>query len=493
MYRLLGLFLCLVLMTSVPFFASAEEAVHISFPGVTVEYTPEGYYPKADAGAYSGALRYEVTDNADSSVVTLPIRQVGTYTVQAFLDGTSTHGAATAIATVTVVPARAYIRVTDNVVAHTSLENPVKYSILPVWAEEKITVSLDYRAISSLSDSGTWVQSPKDIGKYLVYLDAVSNDPNVECSDKYLIYEIAESKGATLTEKEAIATVPSQFRAEVENVNAVYNKEPVVPQYSFNVAGVECKLMYSYLRSDGSLGEYTDTPPTEPGDYVAACFVLGQNVGSGKIVISKKSAEIKMEDCTYTYTPEGVYPPAATVVPQGIDVTYNAYKYVDGVATESVELPLIDCGTYLISACPGDIAHYNYTVSYCYLTIEKATPVISGEDLEVTEDGEEKSALFTVSPDYVEYEVSYYSLIDGVAVPISGKPSAAGDYYAAVSVKSGDRFNSVTKAFGVRITPYVDKHAVATPVLLGLCYLFSFFGVALGVFHILWVKRFGKV
>lgn len=343
------------------------------------------------------------------------------------------------------------ISVTDTVVAHTAMDNPVRFTLVPESAAESARVTVSYRAISSLSDEGVEVDTPRDIGKYLVYIGVEFDDPGFYCAGKYLIYEIAEKKGAPLASEDAIRSVPKEFKASVESKNVTYSVGYEPPSCDLNIAGVEYCVKYSHLYANGSLGEYTSELPTEPGDYLTACFVLDTVVGSGRLIIDKLAPKIEMNDEIYTYTPEGIYPKEASVTPAGIELEYKAYIYENGAVGESVSFPLKSCGTYLISVCPSDTAHYVFTPTYCYVTINKVTPVITAESLVYTEDGKPKPLSFTVSPGFVEYKVGYYKLEDGGAVPLDGPPLEAGEYYAVVSVKSSSALNPATRVFGIRI------------------------------------------
>lgn len=495
MKRAAGILLCILLAFPCCISAfSAEVDIVITLSGGTFFYTPEGYYPSAEVNAYKAELKYEVTDNTTGEAVDIPITTVGSYTVRAYMDETYAHSAASSAVTVVISPANAYISVTDVTVAHTAMDNPVVYSIYPAWAEEFLDIDVKYRAISSLSDYGTEVSVPKDMGTYLVSMTAASSTSNVVCSGKYLVYEIAESRGSSLSQSTSLRSVPISFNASVEDVTVTYNGSPIVPTCTLNVAGVDSRVMYRLIASDGSIGTYTETPPSEPGDYVADCFVLDTVVGSGRIVISKMPVDIVMNDCVYTYTPEGVYIPEAEKSPSDVQLNYTAYRYTDGVIGEEVSQPIIECGTYLIKACPENISYYAYTTEYCYLTIKKADPVIRGEDAFYIEDGAEKGVSLTVEPFYAEYQVNYYKLDNkGDAVLIDGAPSRVGDYYAIISVPESKYVNSATAVFGIRIaSANSTERAFVSYILKGLCILFAAVGVALGVLHIVWVKRYGR-
>jgi len=489
------LFVIIALSFALPVCAVGEnagkKAVSISLSNTVAEYSTSGHRPTADAGDFSHELRYEVKDSESGEVVRLPIREVGSYTVRAYINETATHGSAEAVASFTVTPATVYLNVPNQSVAHTAMANPVRYSVSPSWAAGMLDVKISYRAIKSLSDKGTEVEVPVDMGSYLVYMDATPLNEKVVCAGKYLIFTVGEVYGGPVSEDKALLSVPKEFKATVQTMDADYTGEPVEPEWSANVAGAECSLKYSRIYADGSNGEYTEEPPTDPGDYMAACFVLDTIIGSGRIVIKKVVAEIIMEDLVYTYTPQGVELTEATTVPEGIELKYAAYKYVNGQMGEAVDFPLVDCGTYLISAYPVDTYRYSYTdsVSYSYITIEKADVVIESKDVFTVEDGKYKGVSVSVFPDYVDYGVSYYKLEGNTARPITGVPLKAGNYYAVVTVKSDERVNSATAVYGVVIRSGVDENRVlARKIIKGLCHAFCFCGIGLGLCHIVLAK-----
>lgn len=471
-----GLCITAMLMLFLPAYA-ADNKIDITMENTVVTYSPDGYYPKAKASAFNSEIKYEVKDSGGKDVA-LPITSAGTYTVRAYMEETSAHSFSECTANLTVEKAKVYISVSETVAAHTAMDNPVKYSVVPSWAADMVELSVSYRAINSYEDEGREVTVPKDIGKYLVCIDAAVSNPNVTFAGKYLVYEIAERAGTPLTAEDALLSVPKDFTATVESIDTVYSADYQPPKYHTNVAGITTKLKYAPLYANGTMGEYTDTLPTVPGDYVSSCFALDTVIGSGRIIIDKLNPKIEMADLSFTYTAEGIYPPAATVTPSGIDMVYKAYEYKDGTAGAAVSFPLMNCGTYLVSASPENTALYGFGVSYCYITIEKLSPVISGESLTYTEDGTQKPLQVSVQPDYVGCDLSYYRINGDTVTALESAPSAAGEYYVIASVKGSDNVNAVTEVYGLRILPRVSKAEKAVSVALRvICLLVS--GVAL--------------
>lgn len=495
MRKIVVLLLFVLMLGALPITAhGAAVEVFITISSESVSYTPEGYMPSATANAYVGDIKYQVTDTATGDEVGLPITEIGTYTVKAYMEETNFHTASSALATVTVSPATAYLSVPKPIVAHTAMENPVQYTIEPAWAAEYVKVKVNYRAISSLTDKGTAIEVPKDMGLYMVYMEAESSSTKVKCAGKYLVYEIAESDGSVLSPSSALRSVPVSFSAAVENVNTTYNGKGVVSGYTLNVAGVESRIMYRLLSADGAASPYTDTPPSEPGDYAADCFVLDTVVGSGRIVIAKKQVDIIMEDCVFSYRPEGVTVPEAKRTPEGIELKYTAYSYTDGIIGQEVSQPLVKCGTYLIKVCPVDIAYYAYTTEYCILTIKKADPVIKGENTVWVADGKEKEIGYSISPGFASYTVSYYCLKEGGDVKLlSAPPKDPGNYYAVIAVTGDERLNSATAVYGLRIdSPDSTNRAVAGRILKYLCVIFVVVSVFVACFQIYWTKRYQR-
>lgn len=469
-----AMFICFL-----PVFA-ADNKIDITMENTVVTYSPEGYYPKAKASAFNSDIKYEVKDSGGKAV-SIPVTSVGTYTVRAYMEETASHPFSEATATLVIERAKVYISVSETVVAHTAMNNPVKYSLVPSWAADMVELSVSYRAISSYEDEGKEIAAPKDIGKYLVRIDASVNNPNLSCVGKYFVYEIAERAGAPLIGDDALLSVPKDFTATVESISAVYSNPYQPPKYHTNIAGVKTELKYAPLYANGTMGEYTAALPTVPGDYVASCFVLDTVIGSGRVIIDKLSPKIEMADLSFAYTAEGIYPPAATVSPSGIDVVYKAYEYKDGVAGAAVSFPLMDCGTYLISASPENTALYSFVVSYCYVTIEKLSPVISGSSFTYREDGRQKPLQISVQPNFVSYDISYYQINGGTVTALQSAPSLAGEYYATVSVKGTDNINALTEVYGLRILPRASKAEKAVSLTLRLiCLLISLAALAFG-------------
>ena len=493
MSRIMAAFLCVVMALNLALSVCAlgedggKQPVSISLFNTVAEYTPAGHRPTADAGDFSYKLRYDVTDDESGKKVNLPITEVGSYTVRAYITETATHGSAEAVANFTVTPAKVRLSVPNQSVAHTAMANPVRYSVYPAWAAGMVDVKISYRAIKSLSDNGKEVEVPIDMGSYLVHMEATPLDEKVQCVGKYLIYTVGEAYGGPESEEKALLSVPKEFKAQVQSLDAEYTGKPVVPEWSINAAGAESALMYSRIYADGTSGPYTKEPPTDPGDYNAACFVLDTIVGSGKIVINKVTVQIDMKDLVYTYSPEGVGITEATTTPKGIELKYNAYKYVNGKMGESVEFPLVDCGTYLISASPADTYRYSYTdsISYSYITINKANATIESSEVYATEDGKHKGVTVSVMPDYAAYSISYYKVAGNSTVPIPEAPTKEGNYIAVVSVKEDARVNSATAVYKVIIEPKEDTgNTVSKLIVKGLCYLFCLCSVGVALYHI---------
>ena len=470
---------------------NALPQISLSMADATVPYTPEGYTPLAEvngAGVNGVEIKYEVTDSKGTAVP-VPVKAAGSYTVRAYIENGGTPSAF-CTALLTVEKAKVCIVTRYAVAAHTAMDNPVEYSIYPEWAAELVKVKTSYRAIESLSDPGTAVDAPRDPGKYLVRMEAEVKSENISCAGKYLIYEIAENQGEALSDAEAKRSVPSEFYAEVESIDALYLERSMVPEYTVNAAGVESRLMYSLLYANGAFGEYTDTPPSEPGDYIAACFVLDTVIGRGRIIIGKLTPRIKMDDLWVTYTPEGVQPPAAAVTPQGIEISYKAYAYEEGMAGNSVSFPLRDCGTYLISAFPSDASRYSFHAEYCFIYITPAQPEIQAKNTVFTADGSQKQLPVSVLPEWAEYAVEYFALDGDTAVALEGAPREPGEYYAAVAVKGGRNIGSMTRIYGLRITadnPTVIKALDIT--LKALCLCVSAAAMVLGCVQIRRAKR----
>ncbi len=465
---------------------AAPAQVTITMSDVNIEYSPKGFYPTASASAYQGDLKYTATDTVTGEHISLPIKRTGHFTVHAYLEETSAHYAASATATVVINKTKVYIEVTKPTVAHTAMDNPVQYNVVPSWAAEYISVSTSYRSFND-GVVGEELTVPRDPSKYLVHFYGSVSNENVDFAGKYLIYEIAEKEGATVSGEEARRSVPSFVKASVSGLSVPYNGKPAVPDFTLNTDAFEAYLTYSKTYANGGAGAFSTEAPTEPGDYTVNCCVLDTVIGSGKIVIEKINPEIKLENKTVAYSPDG-YNPTGTTVPTEMELTYSAYMYTDGKAGDSVSFPLINCGTYLVSASPTDTAHYEYEVAYSFVTIAPVQSEISGTGTVATEDGNGKDVAFSVYPSFAEYKVQYYKMEKGESVLIDSKPTAAGEYYVTVAVLKSERVLPSTAVYGLLITEREKEHSLA-PYLRVLCIVVSLAAIGSGIYGIYKAKK----
>ncbi len=464
-----------------------DDQIVITMPNMDVEYTPEGFVPKADAGNYQSRVQYSVTDAISGEKVDIPVKKVGRFTVHAYIERGNANYLASCTATLLVRKAQVYVEVTNPVVAHTAMDNPVRYTVGPEWAQEYVTISLEYKSIKNISDAGVPCGIPKAPGLYLAYFQGEVSSENIEFSGKYLIYEIAEKDGSAVTTDEARRSVPNFVRASVRSVTTPYNGKAVVPEYSINTAFVNSRLMYGRAYANGSVGVFSETVPVEPGDYVVNCYVLNTVVGSGRLIIEKIKPDIKLKDITIAYTPQG-YNTNVIGADTDIALTFSAYEYKDGKAGDGVEFPIKQCGTYLIAAYPEDTAHYVYDVAYCTLTIRPIQSAIKGENKVYTADGTAKPAVVTVAPEYADFDISYYSVSGGETTAIDGAPKNAGEYFAVVAVKGSDSVLSSTAVYGIYIQPEPKLFSVGM-FFEYLCIGVSLTVLGVGITELISVKR----
>ncbi len=477
--------LLLVLASGVAAFAAPAQ-VTITMPDVSIEYSPKGFYPSASASAYKGDLKYTATETETGESVPLPIKRTGHFTVHAYMEESSAHYAASATATVVISKTKVYVEVTKPTVAHTAMDNPVQFNIVPSWAEEYISISTSYKSFTD-GVVGATVDMPRDPARYLVHFTGETENENIDFAGKYLVYEIAEKEGPAVSTEEARRSVPSFVRASVKGLSVPYNGKPAVPEYTLNTEAFDAYLTYSKTYANGLSGAFSNEAPTEPGDYTVNCCVLDTVVGSGKIVIEKIRPEISLENISVPYRPDG-YKPDGKTEPADIELTYSAYEYKDGKAGESVSFPLIDCGTYLISACPTDTAHYEYETKYCFVTVVPVQSTVSGTNTVVKEDGTEKEINFSVYPAFAEYSVEYYKLEKGVSTRLDGKPTEAGEYYATVAVLKNERVLPTTAVYGLYITETEARPSLA-PYLRVLCIVVSLAAIGSGAYSMYKAKK----
>ncbi len=461
----------------------------ITMADMDVEYSPSGFVPSASAGDYQSRVRYAVVDSTTGEQIDIPVKRVGRFTVHAYIEQGQSNYLASCTATLNVRKAQIYVEVINPIVAHTAMENPVSFTVGPDWASELADIKVEYKSINDTSDVGTPCGVPKDPGLYLAYFYGEVDNEFAEFPGKYLIYEIAERNGSAVSTDEARLSVPSFIRANVRSATVPYSGNATVPEFDINTACVEARLMYGKAYANGNVGVFTEEVPTEPGDYVVNCCVLDTVVGSGRLVIEKIVPDIMLKDVVTVYTPEGHGTPAVIGSDADIALTFSAYEYNDGKAGESVEFPIKECGTYLITASPEDTAHYVYDVVHCLLTIRPAQPVIKGESTVYTADGKEKLAAVTVLPEFVDYAVSYYSVKDGTPSLMEAAPVAPGEYFAVVAVHGDSRVLSATAVYGMFIEEAKEAFSIAS-VFKYLCIAVSLTAFAVGITEL--VKRYRK-
>lgn len=500
------LLLCLFALVCCGFTVFAEGGVPererpvLSHEDEVLDFSPDGYFPEAVCSIEELKINisYFAINRATGESESFPLYGVGEYQIVAVLAESEEYGSAECSWNVVINPVEAFIVTERHTVAHTAMANPVPYKVEPEWAAEYLDIKISYQVLENLSEpAGERINIPVSPGLYYTVFDVESSSEGVLCRDKCLVYGIAERQGKVLSYSEARASVPEWFYCTVEDLNEVYDGFSVEPTVAIYPAAAEFRLLYRELKPDGSLGPSSEDAPADPGDYRVEAYVLDKMVGGGQIVIAKLVPDIIMESAAYTYNPEGIYPSTASTVPAGIELTYRAYLAPEGeeVSVETVEVPIVGCGRFMILASPVDTEHYEEVRTHAFITVNPAVSAISAEAAEYSYDGTEKEALFTVTPEWAEYEVEYL-LLDGNGGLISRsyeKPVEAGDYLAVISVSARDYISSSTAAVSLRIlpveTPKVVDDTADSDEPLGLLAVNAFFSASLILWLMLALKK----
>lgn len=419
-------------------FATKNENVPFSMEDVTVDFSPDGYMPKAECEDESiiPLIYYFAIDTESSSPVSLPITEAGKYQIFASLDKDGENFQISSF--VTINPVEAKIQVSYKTVAYSRMENPVSYKIEPSWAEEFLDIKIDYYPIESLdSPPEEAIDAPIKLGLYYTVFNVSSKKSGVVCENKYMVYEIAAYRGKKLSESESTLSVPDSFKCTFQNLTTTYEKDKQVSvQYTLSPFAISGKVLYKRAYGNGTFSPYVEEAPSAPGEYVCEYFLGNTSIGSGTIFIDKKEVSITIENEVLEFTQKGIAPTAKCET-ENVEIAFTAFAIdEDGnVTMEEVPIPIKQCGKFSIIAYPKDTDYFKRTYSYGTIEITPATPTISITRTDFSYDGNAKNIGFTVSPENLKSSVEYYEWEDIESeIPLGSPPTRAGKYVAVISV-----------------------------------------------------------
>lgn len=412
---------------------------------IEVEYTPEGYMPTValnglDHDLTIGFLAINKTTSAPES---LPLVNVGEYVVKASVHVNGVEY--TDVATIVIKPVKATIVVEYDKLAHTGEPIIPEYSVVPAWAEDYLNISSEYYHIDNASETSTKVEAPTRIGKYFVKMSASEEQGNILCDGKAYVLTIAEKKGKKLSSDDASSPVGEDISAVLEEKTVIYTGESQNCGYTAS-PNVDC--IDVYYRAIGSSEEPTMTPPVEPGEYEVFAVLCNVELDRNTFLIKKITPDYQLESDSYAYDPLGIIPKVTSPNNEELKFDLSVYAVDDELNTgDSVRLPIMEPGRYLIIINPVDTVHYESIYSSEYITVEKCVPTITTKTENFRYDGFEKAVAYEVLPSWAENNIVYYELNkNGTIKTVLGSrpPINVGEYVAEITVPETNHVEGTT-------------------------------------------------
>ncbi|HPE95941.1 MAG TPA: hypothetical protein PLT66_07745, partial [Bacillota bacterium] len=371
----------------------------LTMEDVSVEYTPDGYTPQAfaDIESLNDEIQYLAIDVESSAPVSIPLVNAGKYRVKAYITDASGTELASVSSNVVITPVTVTVAVEYLTVAYTSEDVEPSYKILPEWAAEYINIKTAYTYFGEDGDGIRFSQSvtaPHDLGTYLTLMDDTGSNGNFYFAGKAFIFTVAERRGKKQSEAMAAQSVDPTIYCEISDSTVTYSG------YT-NAVTCKCypeslKLCIEYRKIDytANTGASTVIPPTEPGEYTVTASLFDTVLATGTVVINKIVPELSLSKTEYQYMPSGVFP---TVPDTSVPCSFIAYNInEDGSTGSRTALPLTSLGTYLIVINPVDTDHYESVYALNYITVVKATAVITTATQSFVYDGFEKAISYNV-------------------------------------------------------------------------------------------------
>lgn len=415
---------------------NAAAVSEIKLEDVTIEYTPEGYMPKAEFSEdlTESDICYLAINKESGLPVELPLVNVGEYVVKAY--ATIEESEISDIANVIITPVKAIISIDYDKLRYTGDEIIPEYTVYPEWTADLFQLNVTYTYYKSNDPkSAKLVNAPKQLGTYFVKMTPYGTGDNIECDGKAYILTIAENRGKKLSESKRTAPLGSGISGDVEDLNVVYNGIAPTIKYEMTPHAATPDL---YFRLIGTNDEPVAELPTEPGEYEVTAVLCNQVIDRATLLIEKKIPTYTLEQTTYIYSPSGVVPHVTSR--EEPNLTFDIVAYLVDENDEPVssqQLPLKKPGKYLLIINPSDITHYQTLYSPEYVYVEKCTPKITGETREFSYDGFAKNINYTVTPNWVNSKIEYYSLDEnGEIIPSldTDPPINVGNYVAVIQV-----------------------------------------------------------
>lgn len=470
---LIMLILILSVLPWAVFSAAADDVTPVlTMEDVSIEYTPQGYTPQAfaDVESLNDEIQYLAVDVETSAPVSLPLVNAGEYRVKAYITGADGSETASVSSSVVITPVTVTVAVEYLTVAYTSEAVEPSYKILPEWAADYINIKASYTYFGEDGDGNFFSESvtaPCNLGTYLTLMDDTGDNKNFCFAGKAYIFTVAERRGKKQSEAMAAQAVDPTIYCEIDNADITYSGYTNAVTYKCYPECLKPQIEYRQIdySSDSGASSPTTVPPTEPGEYTVTASLFDTVLATGTMVINKIVPELSLSKTEYQYTPNGVFP---TVHDVSVPCSFIAYSVnEDGSTGNRTALPLTSLGTYLIVINPVDTDHYESVYALNYITVVKATAVITTATQSFVYDGFENAISYNVDPSWAECEVRYYTLnADGEIKTQLGTqpPINVGKYMATIYVKDTENveLTSVSVYFSILRAQNVPKDAEST-------------------------------
>jgi hypothetical protein len=391
----------------------------ISVADIYVGETPDPVITSDSPAKNDATIEYKLASADDSAYSTTVPTAAGTYSVRASLPFTVFYKATTCETTFTISKrdVSASVSVADIVYGGT---------VTPVVT----FVSEDYEA----KDQVTYLYAPHDIENPAEF----TGDIPTEVGEYSVMAVLPETDTYYGTEVFAIFNINrQQLNATVSVEDVFYGEEFKI---NFTIQGSKYFLpheyyYFEYKPADAADSAYSETSPTNPGNYVIRLTVLPNSytedgVATGTFAIKKLSptATVSVADIYVG----GTVTPVVTTVSDGKDDTMFEYKLSTAADTAYVTTVPTAAGTYTVRATVPATLINNSVMATATFTISKNPVTATVTVADITVGNAPVPVVTTVSDGVATYEYKVAGADDSTYSDTI--PTAAGSYTVKATV-----------------------------------------------------------